>query len=104
SIYHLVSYDAHDGSVRDNLTCQGYENESTWARGQAWALYGFASVYGFTKDVVFLEAGCRLADYFLSRVDERGTDAGVVYWDFDAPRPGVWDASAACCASAPLRA
>ncbi|KAH7146155.1 Six-hairpin glycosidase-like protein, partial [Dactylonectria macrodidyma] len=45
STYHLVNYDARDGSVRNRLTCQGYANESTWDRGQAWALYGFASVY-----------------------------------------------------------
>jgi hypothetical protein len=102
STYHLVNYDARNGDVRGQMTNQGYENESTWARGQAWALYGFASVYYHTKDPLFLDAACRLADYFLSRVDKNGEDAGVVYWDFDAPRPGVWDVSAACCASSGL--
>ncbi|KEY70716.1 hypothetical protein S7711_09884 [Stachybotrys chartarum IBT 7711] len=102
STYHLVNYDARNGSVRNRLTNQGYANESTWARGQAWALYGYTSVYHFTKNPIFLDAACRIADYFLSRVDQEGPHADVVWWDFDAPRPGVWDVSAACCASSGL--
>lgn len=100
STYHLVNYDARDGSVRDQLTCQGYADDSTWARGQAWALYGYATAYRFSRREEFLDAAIKLADYFLSRVGkgEVDSDAGVVYWDFDAPRPGVWDVSAAMCA------
>lgn len=98
STYHLINYDAEDGSVRNQLTCQGYADDSTWARGQAWALYGYATVYKWTGDTMFLDAAIRLADYFLSRVEDDGT----VYWDFDAPRPGVWDVSAAMCATSGL--
>jgi hypothetical protein len=98
SSYHLVNYDARNGAVRHQLTNQGYANESTWARGQAWALYGFATVYKWTRSPKFLDAAIRIADYFISRLDE---DA-VVYWDFDAPRPGVWDVSAATCACSGL--
>jgi hypothetical protein len=98
SSYHLVSYDAQSGDVRHRLTNQGYAHESTWARGQAWALYGFTSVYRYTRDVVFLDAAIAITQKFLSRVDNsNGTDS-IVYWDFDAPRPGVWDVSAATCA------
>lgn len=92
SSYHVVNYDIRDGSIRNRLTCQGYDHESTWARGQAWALYGYASVYQWTREDRFLQTSSNLIDYFLSRVDENDN---IVYWDFDAPRPGVWDVSAA---------
>ncbi|KAI8716208.1 hypothetical protein NCS52_00913900 [Fusarium sp. LHS14.1] len=103
SSYHLVSYDPHrQGVVRHRLTNQGYANESTWARGQSWALYGFAPVYQWTRDKQFLDAAIEIAKYFLSRVDESNGVDTIVYWDFDAPRPGVWDVSAAACASSGL--
>ncbi|KAI8664941.1 hypothetical protein LRP88_14554 [Fusarium phalaenopsidis] len=103
SSYHLVSYDPHrQGVVRYRLTNQGYANESTWARGQSWALYGFATVYQWTRDERFLDAAIEIARYFLSHVDESNGVDTIVYWDFGAPRPGVWDVSAAACASSGL--
>lgn len=91
SSYHMVVYDATTGSVKGKYTHQGYSDESTWSRGQAWALYGYASVYKYTKDERFLDAAKQFADYFLSRLPEDK----VVYWDFDAPLPTYWDVSAA---------
>jgi hypothetical protein len=90
STFHLVIFDSATGTRKVGLTCQGYQHESCWSRGQAWALYGFASAYQYTKQIRFLDIAKKLADYFLSRVDN-----GVVYWDFDAPRPCYWDISAA---------
>ncbi|ORX46982.1 glycoside hydrolase family 88 protein [Hesseltinella vesiculosa] len=90
STYHLIVYNPVTATPKIGLTHQGYENKSTWSRGQAWALYGLATVYKYTNDQKFLEAAMRAADYFMSRVDD-----GVVYWDFDAPRPCFWDVSAA---------
>lgn len=90
STFHLVIFDSSTGTRKVGLTCQGYQHESCWSRGQAWALYGFASVYQYTKQPKYLDMAIKLADYFLSRVDD-----GVVYWDFDAPRPTYWDTSAA---------
>ncbi|KAH8551148.1 glycoside hydrolase family 88 protein [Umbelopsis sp. PMI_123] len=89
STYHLIVYDPATGKMKQGLTHQGYDHESTWSRGQAWALYGFATVYKYTKDPKFLDAAKKLTDYFMTRVED-----GVVYWDFDAPRPCVWDTSA----------
>ncbi|KAI8068591.1 glycoside hydrolase family 88 protein [Gongronella butleri] len=91
STYHLIVYNPVTGTRKIGLTHQGLNNESTWSRGQAWALYGFATVYKYTKDIKFLEAAKKAANYFMSRVG----DDGIVYWDFDAPRPCVWDTSAA---------
>jgi hypothetical protein len=90
STYHLIVYDPVTGEKKIGLTHQGYDHESTWSRGQAWALYGFATVYKYTKQTKFLDAAKNLADHFISRLED-----GVVYWDFDAPRPCVWDTSAA---------
>lgn len=90
STYHMVVYDPTTGTRKAGLTVQGYEHETTWSRGQAWALYGFASCYKYTRDERFLDAARKLTDYFLSRVDN-----GAVFWDFDAPRPCEWDTSAA---------
>jgi hypothetical protein len=90
SSYHLIVYDTQSGDVKHKLTHQGYADESTWSRGQAWALYGYAVAYKYTKDPKFLEATKKFTEMFLSKV----TDEGVVYWDFDVERPTYWDVSA----------
>jgi Glycosyl Hydrolase Family 88 len=94
SSFHLVIYDSVTGARKIGLTCQGYQHESCWSRGQAWALYGFASVYQYTGQHKYLDAAKKLANYFVSKLDN-----GIVYWDFDAPRPCVWDISAAMIAA-----
>lgn len=94
STYHVVVYDTPTGARKIGITAQGYGHESKWSRGQAWALYGFATVYRFTKDTKFLDAAKNLTDKFLAHVPEDGS----VYWDFDAPNqnsPADWDVSAA---------
>ncbi|KAI9277322.1 Six-hairpin glycosidase-like protein [Umbelopsis sp. AD052] len=90
SSYHLVVYDTQTGEVTGKMTHQGYADESTWSRGQAWALYGYAVTYKYTKDPKFLEASKKFTEMFLSKVAEDGT----VFWDFDAERPTYWDVSA----------
>lgn len=99
STYHLVNYDPKNGDVKGRYTVQGYDDQSCWSRGQAWALYGYASVYKYTKDKTFLDAAKNCTKYFCGRVGG-STDAdgkpGAVYWDFDAPRPpAILDTSAA---------
>jgi hypothetical protein len=54
---------------------------STWARGQAWGIYGFTMAYRETGDARFLSTAERLADYYLTNVPPDQ----VPYWDFDAP-------------------
>ena len=55
SSYHLVDYDPEDGHVRSQQTVQGYANESSWGRGQAWALYGYTMMFRMTGDEKYLE-------------------------------------------------
>jgi unsaturated chondroitin disaccharide hydrolase len=81
STYHAVEYDVVTGSRVRGYTFQGFSDESTWSRGQAWAVLGFAATAGATGKVRYLNLAERLADYFLRRL---GSDTAP-YWDFDDP-------------------
>lgn len=91
SSYHLVDYDPEDGHVRSRQTVQGYSNESSWGRGQAWALYGYTMMFRMTGDEKYLEHAESIVDMLLSRLPVDG----IPYWDFDAPNGNEYrDASA----------
>lgn len=94
SSYHVVSYN-NDGSIESRGTHQGKHNESSWARGQSWAVYGYISCYRETKEKIFLDFAVHIADYIMSNVK---TNDLVPLWDYDAPdSPDTpRDASAAC--------
>jgi unsaturated chondroitin disaccharide hydrolase len=81
SSYHVVDYDPVTGLVRQKNTAQGYNDASSWARGQAWGLYGFTMTYRETKNSVYLEQAKKIADYILSRLPADN----IPYWDHDAP-------------------
>jgi|GEM_PF-234564 len=86
STYHVVDYDTLTGTVVRKQTHQGFADESVWARGQAWGIYGFTMVYRETRDPRFLETAERLADFFIARLPADR----IPYWDFKAP--GIPDA------------
>jgi hypothetical protein len=81
STFHIVDYDPNTGAVLFRGTFAGASDSSTWARGQAWGIYGFAMAYGETGDARFLMTAQRLADYYLANVPADY----VPYWDFQAP-------------------
>ncbi|RXK83895.1 glycoside hydrolase family 88 protein [Filimonas effusa] len=82
SCYHVVCYDTATGKVLSRETAQGYANNSTWARGQAWGIYGFTMTYRETKDKRFLETAQKMADFYL---DNKALPSDkVAYWDFNA--------------------
>lgn len=83
SSYHVVSYDTLTGNVQAKNTRQGFSDESAWARGQAWALYGYTMVYRETRDPRFLKQAEKIANYIMNIA--RLPDDFVPYWDFDAP-------------------
>lgn len=93
STFHLVDYNPEDGSVIAKMTVQGCADDSAWARGQAWALYGFTMMYRETGEQDFLSQATSVADMLLSRLPEDG----IPYWDFDSPKipNDLKDASAA---------
>ncbi|WP_284646509.1 glycoside hydrolase family 88 protein [Paenibacillus silviterrae] len=77
--YHTFFFDVDTGDPRFGQTKQGRSDDSCWARGQAWGIYGFVLSYLYTKDDRFLEVSKILSNYFLNRSPE---DL-VVYWDLD---------------------
>ncbi len=81
STYHVVDYDPETGDVIKQQTRQGYADDSCWARGQTWGIYGFSIAYRETGDEKYLEASQRIADYFIEHLPEDN----VPYWDFQAP-------------------
>jgi unsaturated chondroitin disaccharide hydrolase len=83
SSYHVVDYDSLTGNVIKRTTHQGYSNESAWARGQAWGLYGYTMCYRETKDKSFLVQAEKIARFILSNPN-LPKDL-VPYWDFNAP-------------------
>lgn len=79
--WHVVSYN-NDGTVECKETFQGKNHDSSWSRGQAWAIYGYTAVYRETKDPVYLDFARNIADMIMERVT---TDDAIPYWDYDAP-------------------
>ena len=86
SSYHVVNYDTLTGKVLNRQTCQGYADNSTWARGQAWAIYGFTMVYRETRDKRFLETAKKLADFYINNPNLPRDK--VPYWDFNVNQKG----------------
>ncbi|MDD3161983.1 MAG: glycoside hydrolase family 88 protein [Bacteroidales bacterium] len=84
SSYHVVDYDTITGEVKHRITSQGYSDNSTWARGQAWAIYGYTMMYRETQKAEYLKAASGAADYFLSHLPEDG----IPWWDFNVGQAG----------------
>lgn len=82
SSYHVVDYDSITGEVIKKITSQGFNDESTWARGQAWGIYGFTMCYRETGDIKYLNLACKLADFFINHPNL--PEDKIPYWDFNA--------------------
>lgn len=85
SCYHVVDYDTLTGKVLDKATCQGFTDESSWARGQAWGLYGFTICYRYTKNEQFLKFAENIANYILNNPN-LPKDL-IPYWDYNVGDP-----------------
>ena len=83
SSYHVVDYDPETGEIRAKQTAQGYGDETAWARGQSWGLYGFTMAYRFTKDQRYLDQAEHIANFLLT--NKTMPEDLVPYWDFDCP-------------------
>lgn len=83
SSYHEIVYDTRDGKVTKKITNQGTADESSWARGQAWGLYGYVVMYRETKDSKYLEQANHIANYILNHPNM--PKDMVPYWDYNAP-------------------
>lgn len=98
--YHVAVYDTVSGKHIRSCTHQGYSDESMWARGQAWAIYGFTVCYRETKDERYLDFVQHVTDVYLNQLPADY----IPYWDFNAPDiPNApRDASAACIVASAL--
>lgn len=83
SIFHVVDYDPITGEINDQYTHQGYSKESSWARGQSWAIYGFTMAYRYTKNADFLAQAEATTKFFLEHPNL--PEDGIPYWDFNDP-------------------
>lgn len=79
--YHVAVYDTLTGDFIRGCTHQGYADNTMWARGQAWGIYGYTTVYRETKDIRYLDFVQKITDVYLKNLPEDY----VPYWDFDDP-------------------
>lgn len=102
STWHVVVYDTITGNVKDKVTHQGFDANSSWARGQAWAIYGFTMCYRYTKDPNYLKQAEATTKFYLE--NNNLPEDGIPYWDFNDPNiPNApKDASAAAIVSSAL--
>ncbi|MGL1890732.1 MAG: glycoside hydrolase family 88 protein [Spirochaetaceae bacterium] len=84
SCYHVLDYNTLTGAVEHKHTRQGHAHESAWARGQAWAIYGFTMCYRETGFRKFLDQAVKVADFIMNH--NRLPEDGVPFWDFDDPK------------------
>ncbi len=87
SSYHVVDYDTINGRVLDQATCQGFTDSSSWARGQAWGLYGYTLCYRYTKDPKFLIFAENIADYILNHPNH--PNDFIPLWDYNVIDDGL---------------
>jgi unsaturated chondroitin disaccharide hydrolase len=102
SVRHIVRFDPESGAFADVLGGQGYNPDSAWARGTAWAMYGLALGYRYTGRGELLQAAKRVAHFFVASLPEDG----VPEWDFRLPPDDgsirFKDSSAGACAASAL--
>ena len=95
STFHRMTFDPTTGALIGPVAGQGVSVDSTWARGQAWAIFGFARAYQLTRNQAFLDAAETTAHFWMSHLDAQC----VPSWDFDALSGSPRDSSAASIAA-----
>jgi hypothetical protein len=99
SSFHVVNYDTISGQPIAKFTVQGLSDSSSWARGQAWGLYGYTLCFRETGDAKYLDAAKKIASFMSNLPDDH-----VPYWDYNDPAiPNTYhDASAAAITASAL--
>ena len=82
SSYHVIDYDTITGKKIKGYTAQGAFDESAWARGQSWGLYGFVMMYRETKNQEYLSFSQNIANFLLHHKNMPADK--IPYWDYNA--------------------
>lgn len=99
SVKHICVYDPETGEYKEHFAGQGYGLDSSWSRGQAWALHGFALSYIHTGEQRYLDVAKKVAHYFIASV----CDDYLPKADFRSPEePVLYDMTASACAACGL--
>ena len=95
STFHVVSYDTISGQPHAKNTAQGYADDSSWSRGQAWGLYGYTMMYRETLNPIYLKQAVAIGKFLINH--PQLPEDKVPYWDYNAPNipKAKRDASAA---------
>jgi unsaturated chondroitin disaccharide hydrolase len=94
---HEGIFDLDTGEFLRESTHQGWRADSSWARGQTWALYGFGTAYRLSGDERFLDAAERCADFYIERTPAHGVPPND--WEEPNPRRPYESSAAAIAAS-----
>lgn len=79
STYHHYQFDPKTAGPVKGLTLQGNSNESCWARGHSWGIYGFPIAYSYCKEDFLVEAHRNITYFMLNHLP----DDLIPYWDYD---------------------
>jgi unsaturated chondroitin disaccharide hydrolase len=101
STAHEGIFDLETGEFLRQATHQGWRNDSSWARGQCWALYGFGTAYWLSGDERFLDTAQRCADFYIERTPSHGVPPND--WEEVSPRRPYESSAAAIAASGLLQ-
>ena len=96
SVIHIGEFDPYTGEFLRSIGGQGYAHGSSWTRGQAWAIYGFALSYRHTKKEKYLDCAQKIADYFISNIPQ----SGLIPVDFCQPEDCTFEDSTAAAIAA----
>ncbi len=83
STWHVVSYDTITGIPDRKQTAQGYNDDSAWARGQSWGLYGYTMMFREARDSAYLRQAEHIADFLIGHPNM--PEDKIPYWDYNAP-------------------
>jgi len=96
STSHEGIFDIKTGQFLRQSTQQGWRSDSSWARGLAWALYGYGTAYRFSGDTRFLQTAEQCAQFYMERTPANGVPPN----DWDEPFPAFpYESSAAAIAA-----
>ncbi len=96
STSHEGIFDLGTGEFLRQTTHQGWRNDSSWARGLGWSLYGFGTVYEYTNDPRFLECAEMNARFYMQQTPANGVPPN----DWAEPDPNVPSESSAAAIAA----